>query len=214
MMKKRPVFYLLIFIFCLTGMPKAFSAGQQKGSSKEALLEKRNQSLLEENASLYKDVISREKENFRIKNKLSTLQKENDNLSSQFKNYKEEVLKNQKEEIVLKKALTLPQQSPYSAKKAAYYHLGSIYAKNKQLDKAIEEYKKILEIEPKDKNAHFNLGYLYNLKEDFSTAVKEYEEVLNIDPLDKQAHYNLAIIFYKNLKNDDEARRHYEEFLK
>ncbi|MCK5493196.1 MAG: tetratricopeptide repeat protein, partial [Candidatus Omnitrophica bacterium] len=42
-----------------------------------------------------------------------------------------------------------------------HYNLGVFYTKNKEYEKAIIEYKKALDIRPKDANAYFNLGYIY-----------------------------------------------------
>ena len=42
-----------------------------------------------------------------------------------------------------------------------HYNLGVFYTKNREYEKAIEEYKKVLDIRPNDANAYFNLGYIY-----------------------------------------------------
>ncbi len=203
-MKKNvfSVFFCLIFLFCSTG----FSAGASGPATKK------NQSLLEDNVNLFNDLVIQKKQNLQLKNKLDTAYNENAKLNKSIEGLKETLTRIRCQESELKKSEAKAKVS-FLAKKSAYYNLASIYLKKNLLDKAISEYRKVLEIDARDKDTHFNLGYLYTLKEDFTNAASEYEKVLSLDPDDKQAHYNLAIIYYDNLKNEDKAREHYEKFL-
>ena len=42
-----------------------------------------------------------------------------------------------------------------------HYNLGVFYTKNKEYERAIAEFEKVIEITPDDAYAHFNLGYIY-----------------------------------------------------
>jgi chromosome segregation ATPase len=42
-----------------------------------------------------------------------------------------------------------------------HYNLGVFYTKNKQYDRAIVEFEKVIEVDPNDSYAYFNLGYIY-----------------------------------------------------
>ncbi len=42
-----------------------------------------------------------------------------------------------------------------------HYNLGIFYSKNKQYDRALIEFQKVVEIDPNNAYAHFNLGYIY-----------------------------------------------------
>jgi tetratricopeptide (TPR) repeat protein len=42
-----------------------------------------------------------------------------------------------------------------------HYNLGVFYAKEMNYDRAIEEFKKAIDINPNDAKAHYNLGYIY-----------------------------------------------------
>jgi chromosome segregation ATPase len=42
-----------------------------------------------------------------------------------------------------------------------HYNLGIFYSKNKQYDRAVIEFEKVVEIDPNNAYAHFNLGYIY-----------------------------------------------------
>lgn len=218
MMKRIYIFYALIFIFCAGFvLEKVFAEEKSQCDS----LEKNTEKLFNDNALLFGEVISKEKEITSLKTQLDTLRQENANDKNSFEQLKEsnadlerrmEELSSQLKNAEAKNKKIKPKDE-VSARKRAHYNLGFIYAQKKELDKAIQEYKKVLAIDPEDKDAHFNLGYLYVLKEDFVSAVKEYEQVFAIDPSDKEVHYNLAIIYHRHLKDEDKAREHYQKFL-
>ena len=42
-----------------------------------------------------------------------------------------------------------------------HYNLGVFYTKNKEYDRAVAEFEKVVEINPDDSYAQFNLGYIY-----------------------------------------------------
>ncbi|MDD5477088.1 MAG: tetratricopeptide repeat protein [Candidatus Omnitrophica bacterium] len=42
-----------------------------------------------------------------------------------------------------------------------HYNLGVFYTKNKEYERALAEFEKVVEITPEDAYAHFNLGYIY-----------------------------------------------------
>jgi len=196
MIKTVRFFCCLTFIVLLGVNPgKVFS--EEDDLAKIKSLEKKNQELLQENISLFKDAVAKEKENLALKNRLVAL-------SQMSVRQKDEFAKSENSKDA---------KSSLSAAQIAHYNLGFIYAQKKELDNAIGEYKKILEISPESRDAHFNLGYLYALKGNLESAVREYEEDLNIDPNDKQAHYNLAIIYHKSLKDEEKAQEHYRKFL-
>ncbi|RKY41753.1 MAG: hypothetical protein DRP80_07485 [Candidatus Omnitrophota bacterium] len=125
-----------------------------------------------------------------------------------------EECKEKLEEIGITKKEYKSDKDLFQIRKIALYRRILSYVQDKEFDKAIKECKKVLEINPQDKDAHFNLGFLYSLKKDFKRAVKEYKKVLAIDPHDKEVYYNLAIIYHQNLKDEKKARYYYEKFLK
>lgn len=184
----------IILIFCLMLI---------SGGVFAEVKEEKIQSLRRDNVSLFQDIVSKEKEISLLKKKLEVLRKINEQCKE---SHKEEVAGVKNKRIESNKDLL-------SKKLRAHYNLGFIYAQKKELDKAIQEYKQALTIEPREKDAHFNLGFLYALKEDFVNAVKEYEEVLSIDSHDKEAYYNLAIIYHQNLKDEEKTRQYYQRFL-
>jgi tetratricopeptide (TPR) repeat protein len=94
--------------------------------------------------------------------------------------------------------------SPNSA--LAHYNLGFFYAERRMYDLAIAEYKRSLNLAPKDIDVHFsiatffgrvhtNLGVVYFKKGLFDLAMDEFKEALKLNPNDAKAHVNLAIIY-------------------
>jgi tetratricopeptide (TPR) repeat protein len=221
---------LFFIILCLVFLSSLI------GFSEAAPLEKRSQSLLKDNTNLLNELMMEKKNSSQLKNKLAAGYKENEELkksigalrqanddykaslnklkeaNGSLENKVQSLTRSKQQDSQLRK-VEKKTKSSFLAEKSARYRLAFIYAKENQPERAIDEFKRVLAIEPQDKDSHFNLGYLYALKQDYANAVREYEKVLNLDPADKQAHYNLAIIYHDTLKNDDLAKEHYENFL-
>jgi tetratricopeptide (TPR) repeat protein len=98
----------------------------------------------------------------------------------------------------------------------ALYQRGRIHRARSRLDKAEEDYKKVLESYPRDRLTLQQLGELAKIKSDvvpkservtqLNIAKGYYEQVLAIDPEDMSAHYNMMII-YQKLGRREDARR-------
>lgn len=98
----------------------------------------------------------------------------------------------------------------YKENKAiAYYNIGvtyrlkSLYANDnwelqrKYLAKAINAYKKSIEINPKSYDAQYNLGLAYHIAGNYDEAGKCYCNAIGIAPMNYDAHYNLAVLLRK-----------------
>jgi tetratricopeptide (TPR) repeat protein len=73
-------------------------------------------------------------------------------------------------------------------------NLGIIYYKQKQYEKAIDEYKKCLKTEPDYVLAHYNLGLAYYSKQQYKLAREQFEQVLKFDPTNQDAKKAKKII--------------------
>ena len=95
-----------------------------------------------------------------------------------------------------------------------YYHngLGNIYSDLDNTDEAISEYKKAIELDPKDATSHNNLGYLYLISENLEEAQIYFEKAIILDPDDYVAKINIGITYFKLGKND-EAKLHFQSML-
>lgn len=60
------------------------------------------------------------------------------------------------------------------------------------LDKAVTQYNKILEIDPKNTTANYRLGLIAYAKKDYKTAYKYFELVVNLYPFDYSSLLMLA----------------------
>jgi len=80
-----------------------------------------------------------------------------------------------------------------------YYCLGNVYAKTKNNDKAIDEYKKAIKANPQYADAYCAISELYSSRQQHQKALKLLEEAIAIIPpnqkikkLSKQIYYNYA----------------------
>ena len=62
----------------------------------------------------------------------------------------------------------------------------------KNWDQAIENFNKVIEINPKDAMAYFNIGTIFSEKEEFDIAIKNYQKCLAINPDHAEAHDNMG----------------------
>ena len=95
----------------------------------------------------------------------------------------------------------------------AHNNLGKAYAEKGLLNKAIEEYKITLDVNPTFTEAHFNLGLSYYKNEMLKEALFEYREFLKSKPGYVDAHINLGNV-YVRLGLFEKAISEYREALK
>ncbi|MBL7176176.1 MAG: tetratricopeptide repeat protein [Desulfobacteraceae bacterium] len=77
-----------------------------------------------------------------------------------------------------------------------HFELAVSYQKRGEKAKAMEEYRKVIEIDPLNVESHNNLGVIYKDMGRLNQAVKEFQTVLSMNPGHEKAHNNLGIIFY------------------
>ncbi|MFL5752621.1 MAG: tetratricopeptide repeat protein [Bacteroidia bacterium] len=70
------------------------------------------------------------------------------------------------------------------------------------MDKVIEQYKKILEIDPQNTQVIFNLGSIYYYKHDLKAALPYFEKMVALYPFD---YDGLSMLAWTNLKLDKKA---------
>lgn len=76
------------------------------------------------------------------------------------------------------------------------FYLALSHQKRGEKEKAIEGYRKIIEMDPMNVEAHTNLGVIYKDMGKPAQAVKEFQMVISMNPRHEKAHNNLGVIFY------------------
>jgi len=101
-----------------------------------------------------------------------------------------------------------------SKEKQAQKHFskGFGYQDQGELDKAIEEYKKAIELNPNYTRAYTNLGTVYLEKKDYDRAIQQFKKVLELNYFDRKAHYNLGLAYLN--KGEVEKAKEEVRFLK
>ncbi|NHJ25621.1 MAG: tetratricopeptide repeat protein [Candidatus Lokiarchaeota archaeon] len=89
-------------------------------------------------------------------------------------------------------------------------YLNDIYVVDYQ--KAVECFKRIIELDPSNYRAHYNLGIAFTNLGDYDLALDSCNKALSIKPDYKHCYYNIGLIF--ELKEDLEgALEYYEKTL-
>jgi len=66
----------------------------------------------------------------------------------------------------------------------AYMSRGLAYKANGDLDRALADYTKAIELDPKDAYAYYNRGLHYRAKGDLDHAIADYRKAIELDPKD------------------------------
>lgn len=73
--------------------------------------------------------------------------------------------------------------------------LAELFSKNNNYPKALENYNKALEINPKDVELYKDLGLTYFLIGEYDNAIAQMQESLKIKPDDAYAHYYIGQVY-------------------
>lgn len=94
----------------------------------------------------------------------------------------------------------------------SHNNMGDIYAQEGNLEGAIQEFKKAVELKPDYADAYHNLANTYYHKGDLQQAIKLYQQALLFNPKLFDSYYNLGII-YLNTGNLDLAIKQFQKAL-
>jgi Flp pilus assembly protein TadD len=93
--------------------------------------------------------------------------------------------------FLLSCATTEPKQSD-SRNPKFYNDRGIAYGEKGQYDRAISDFNKAIEINPRYSKAYNNRGIVYRLKGQYDQAISDFNKAMEINPMDGQAYNNLA----------------------
>lgn len=77
-----------------------------------------------------------------------------------------------------------------------HLQLASASHKNKQFQKALQEYQRVLKLNPSNNQARNNLGLVYKDMGDLDRAATEYMQFIAREPNNAKAYHNLGTIYY------------------
>ena len=80
-------------------------------------------------------------------------------------------------------------------------------------DDALEQYRRVIELDTEHAMAHFNLGVLFALREDQANSMQHYEQALRIDPGYRDPRFNLANLLRRS-GDCERAIPHYAEVIR
>lgn len=96
----------------------------------------------------------------------------------------------------------------------AMYNIAMFYQDIEDFDRALEQYKMILQTDPKHKNANHNIGWiLMEVKKNYTEAIRYFTASIKIDPQFENAIYNRGVA-NEYSKKYDEALVDYRTTLK
>jgi Flp pilus assembly protein TadD len=93
-----------------------------------------------------------------------------------------------------------------------HFRLGFSHQDQGNLDQAIEEYEKAVELNPSHLKARMNLGAAYMRQEKYDQAIEEFSTVVKLNYYHANAHYNLGYIY--SLKGEKEKAQEELKVLK
>ena len=95
---------------------------------------------------------------------------------------------------------------------AAYNNRGYAYGHKGDYDRAIADFSKAIELDPKDAETYFNRGYAYGHKGDYDRAIADFSKALELDPKAVVA-YNSRGAAYEHKGDHDRAIADFSKVL-
>jgi tetratricopeptide (TPR) repeat protein len=97
----------------------------------------------------------------------------------------------------------------YPKEKGPHYSLGRYY-ENRDLEKALEEYKKTLELDPNHSYAHNQIGYVYLNLSNYEKSIEHFNMYISLNPGDANPLDSLAEAYFRMGRLDDAITKYKE----
>ena len=92
--------------------------------------------------------------------------------------------------------------------------MGNAYFDTDQFDKAIETYRKVLQIDPKNADVRVDLGIMYRRKGNLDRAIEEFKKAAEDNPKHVNSRYNLGIVYLHDKGDLKAAIKAWEDYLR
>jgi tetratricopeptide (TPR) repeat protein len=79
-----------------------------------------------------------------------------------------------------------------------HYSRGDTYRLTGKFDLAVEEFRKVISLNPAFPNAHRMLGVIFEREKNYIEAIEHFKSEVEINPNSSDNHYNLAVALAKN----------------
>ena len=96
----------------------------------------------------------------------------------------------------------------------AWAQLGHAYFDTDQYEKAIEAYKKYLEIKPDNADIWTDLGVMYRRKGNPQEAIRSFDKAVQVNPSHQQSRFNKGVVLLNDLNDRSGAVTAWKELLK
>jgi tetratricopeptide (TPR) repeat protein len=103
-------------------------------------------------------------------------------------------------EVAIGGCTALIQRNPRDA--GAHFHRGNAYSDKKEWDRAIADFTRAIEIDPRDV-AYLVRGNAYHDKKEYDRAVADYSKAIDISPRNTDAYYNRGNAFAAKQQYDE-----------
>ena len=101
--------------------------------------------------------------------------------------------------------LALRPEGERKAGALAHFVEGMVFEANGEMDKALEAYRKVLNVDPGQSTLASRVAVLLIQQEDFPQAIDVLKDAIKANPNDAEPYHQLAFIYAKYLKKTDQA---------
>jgi tetratricopeptide (TPR) repeat protein len=101
--------------------------------------------------------------------------------------------------------LALRSEGAHKADALAYFVQGMAFEENGEMDRALEAYRKVLNVDPGQSQLASRVAALLIEQDDFPQAIDVLKDAIKANPNDAQPYRQLAFIYAKYLKKTDQA---------
>src|SRR6266581_507201 len=101
--------------------------------------------------------------------------------------------------------LVLRPEGERKAGALAYFVEGAAYEENGEIDKALEAYRKVLNVDPSQSELASRVAALLTRQDDFPQAIDILKDAIKANPNNAEPYSQLAFIYAKYLKKTDQA---------